>query len=194
MGLPKKIWRFENKVLSLHRLKISIMKDDALSIANYFIDKANSEGGEIKPLRLMKLVYIAHGFMLALVDRSVFNPRFDVVEAWKFGPVIPSVYHTFKRFKDHPITEKAVVFMGKDGEITFEEPVLKDKEAKLICDFVWKRYRNFNDNELVSLTHERNTPWAMVYQEGKNNIIPDEFTRLYYKGLVSYMRKKANGG
>ena len=170
------------------------MKDDALSIANYFIDKANSEGGEIKPLRLMKLVYIAHGFMLALVDRSVFNPRFDVVEAWKFGPVIPSVYHTFKRFKDHPITEKAVVFMGKDGEITFEEPVLKDEEAKLICDFVWKRYRNFNDNELVSLTHERNTPWAMVYQEGKNNIIPDEFTRLYYKGLVSYMRKKANGG
>lgn len=62
------------------------MKDSALSIANYFIDLAQSQSKEIKPLRLMKLVYIAHGFMLAMLNRSVLNPRFDRVEAWKYGP------------------------------------------------------------------------------------------------------------
>ena len=82
------------------------MKDNALSMANYFIELAQKDGHEIRPLRLMKLVYIAHGFMLAMLDRSVLNPRFDRVEAWKYGPVIPSVYHSFKGYGASPITGK----------------------------------------------------------------------------------------
>ena len=82
------------------------MKDNALSIANYFIDLANEDNEPIRPLKLMKLVYIAYGYALALLNRSIIDYRFDKVEAWKFGPVIPSVYHSFKIYGKKPITEK----------------------------------------------------------------------------------------
>ena len=60
----------------------------------------------------MKRVYIAHGFSLAINKESLLDKRFDKVEAWKYGPVIPSVYHSFKQYKADPITEKAVVMIG----------------------------------------------------------------------------------
>lgn len=64
------------------------MKNSALSVANYSVQKSLDEHKDLKPIKLMKLVYIAHGFMLAMLDRSVFNPKFDKVEAWKYGAYI----------------------------------------------------------------------------------------------------------
>lgn len=173
------------------------MKDSALSVANYFIELAQRDNRPIKPLKLMKLVYIAHGFMLALVDRSFLNPRFDHVEAWKYGPVIPSVYHSFKQYRNSPITEPTVIFTGEnpdDGDAAIETPVLQDDYAKRVCLFVWNRYMGFSDNDLVSVLHGAGTPWAHEYKEGANNIIPDELTRLYYRGLIRVLSKEAKDG
>ena len=165
------------------------MKDSALSIANYFIEIAHNHDVEIKPLRLMKLVYIAHGFMLAIMNRSVLNPRFDKVEAWKYGPVIPSVYHSFKIYGNNPITKKTTVFtdeeVGKDIEYKIVTPQLEDKEAKQICNFVFNRYEKFSDWDLVKFLHKPQSPWGLVYEEGKNNEIPDLYTKIYFKKLYN---------
>ena len=75
------------------------MKDNALSVANYLIDLAKKENKNLTQLGLMKRVYIAHGFSLAINKESLLDNRFDKVEAWKYGPVIPSVYHSFKQYK-----------------------------------------------------------------------------------------------
>lgn len=66
------------------------MKTNALSVANYFIELAHKEGKPIHLLGLVKRVYIAHGFALALLHRGLLDPRFDKVEAWRYGAVIPS--------------------------------------------------------------------------------------------------------
>lgn len=44
------------------------MENYALAIANYFIELAHKESKDIRPLKLMKLVYIAHGYILAMLD------------------------------------------------------------------------------------------------------------------------------
>lgn len=161
------------------------MKDSALSVANYFVDKSLNGPKDLSQLKLMKLVYIAHGYMLAMIDRSVFNPKFDYVEAWKYGPVVPSVYHSFKRFRNDPITEKTIVVKSDDNiNFTFEEPVLQDEDAKKICDYVWERYYGYSAVELVTLLHGSGTPWGTVYVDGMNNIIPDALTKAYYRRLV----------
>ena len=70
------------------------MKNNAIAIANYFIDKANSvqrQENDLTLLRLVKYVYIAYGFALAILKKKIIDERFDKVEAWKYGPVIPSV-------------------------------------------------------------------------------------------------------
>lgn len=145
----------------------------------------------------MKLVYIAHGFMLALMNRSVLNPRFDRVEAWRLGPVIPSVYHSFKQYRNAPITEKTVVFeYGENADCfggEFITPDLQDNDAKKVCNIVWKRYSGLSDTDLVNLLHGKATPWANVYVQGTNREIPDELTRLYYRGLIRRIIESANG-
>lgn len=170
------------------------MKDNALSVANYFIELSQGEKKPITQLGLMKRVYIAHGFSLAINKLSLLDERFDRVEAWKYGPVIPSVYHTFKQYKYAPITEKAVVMEWNDADKTLEFPYpeLKNANSKKVVEMVWKRYHDFTDNELVTLTHKDGTPWRVCYVEGSNVPIPDEITAMYYERLVQNIIKSHN--
>lgn len=51
---------------------------DALAIANYYVEKAksDSEAPSLTLLRLVKYVYIAYGFALAIINRCIINERF----------------------------------------------------------------------------------------------------------------------
>ena len=161
------------------------MAPDAIALANYFVDLAQENNEEIKQLGLMKRVYIAHGFCLAILNRSAINPRFDNVEAWKYGPVIPSVYHSFKYNQDKPITVKSVFLKEmKNGEYEFITPQLQDEGVKKIANFVWERYKGFSDAKLIELTHKAGTPWHFCYEEGMNKEIPDYLTKAYYNKLI----------
>ena len=170
------------------------MKTNALSVANYFIDLAKEEGEPIQLLGLVKRVYIAHGFALALLGHGLLDPRFDKVEAWKYGPVIPSVYHSFKQNKDKPITEKAVVLeLDKNDQEIFPMPSLDKKENKdeiAVVKMVWERYKSFSGGELVSLTHEKGTPWQLCFKPGENIEIPDELTKAYYCRVVDIAKER----
>lgn len=167
------------------------MKTNALSVANYFIELSQDEGKKITQLGLMKRVYAAHGFSLALLNLSLLDDRFDKVEAWKYGPVIPSVYHSFKFYKDKPITKKTIMAIWDDTQKKeeFITPELEDENAKVIIKMVWNRYKNYSDSEMVSLTHKKGTPWALCYEEGMNNEIPDLYTKAYYSKLVENIVK-----
>lgn len=162
------------------------MKTNALSVANYFIDLAQKEGTPIHLLGLVKRVYIAHGFALALLGRGLLDPRFDKVEAWKYGPVIPSVYHSFKQYKSESITEKTVVMEWDESrnKPIFKTPTLTNKDCKKIVGFVWKRYQEYSDSELVTLTHMKGTPWFTCFIKDENVVIPDILTEDYYRRLV----------
>ena len=163
------------------------MRPDATALANYFIDLAVKGNVELRQFGLMKRIYIAHGFCLAHYDMSALDPRFDVVEAWKNGPVIPSIYHSFKHNKNNPIMEKSVIvdFGDDDGlDFDFKTPELSNEKIIHVADFVWDRYMHMTDFELIKLTHRKGTPWAYCYREGKNNPIPDSLTKLFYKKLL----------
>jgi len=162
------------------------MRTNALSLANYFIGRSVSENVDIFQLGLMKRVYITHGYSLALYDKSALDPRFDVVEAWKYGPVIPSVYHSFKNHGKKPIKEKSVIIDvdPETYEMDVKIPELNDVEIMDVANMVWLRYFNFSDNRMVKLTHREGTPWSMCYQKGKTCEIPDLYTRAFYKKFI----------
>lgn len=170
---------------------------DAIAVANYFIEREQKEPGEhpLDILRLVKLVYLAYGYSLAILDRCIINPRFDKVEAWKLGPVIPSVYHTFKYNKANPITEKGGFIVenhdeGGFGFVTPEIPV-DEKDVILILEMVWIRYSKTSTKDIINLLHLANTPWAECYRPYQNVEIPKEMTKEYYTTLVNYLRGRA---
>lgn len=169
------------------------MKTNALSVANYFIELAQKDGKPIHLLGLVKRVYIAHGFALALLHRGLLDPRFDKVEAWKYGPVIPSVYHSFKQNRRENIERPTIMLHQNDnGEYDFITPEIDDIQDKMIVEMVWKRYRDYTDSSLVDLTHMDGTPWKVCYKEGENREIPDSFTELYYQKLVKIIVANGN--
>jgi uncharacterized phage-associated protein len=167
------------------------MNTNAISVANYFIDLAKESGIEIRQFGLMKRVYITHGFCLAILAKSALDSRFDTVEAWKNGPVIPSVYHSFKHNGTNSITTKSIIPEVDDkGNITIIVPQLEDIRIQDIAKGVWKRYIDFTDIELINLLHKPGTPWDLCYAPGRNNPIPDLYTKLYYKKLIDYERNQ----
>lgn len=167
------------------------MKNNALAVANHFIELAARNNSPLHLLGLIKRVYIAHGFSLALNDTPLLDSRFDKVEAWKYGPVIPSVYHSFKQYKAGPITGKAVVMEWDETNNTplFPTPSLEDDKARKTVEMVWKRYQDFSDSEMVKLTHRIGTPWSVCYVPEQNRTIPDEITAMYYEKLVDNILK-----
>lgn len=173
------------------------MQIDAMAVANYFIELSNNtqeNNRKLDILGLLKRVYIAHGFSLALLDKPLLNERFDKVEAWRYGPVIPSVYHTFKHHGKSIITEPATIIEWDDntGEMKTKSPELEDGDAQKICRMVWDRYQRFSGTDLVDLLHREGTPWSVCYIQGLNCIIPDRYTKLYYEEIIRQARGVGN--
>jgi uncharacterized phage-associated protein len=161
------------------------MNTNALSVANYFVELASKEGLEVRQYGLIKRVYITHGFTLAYYDRPALDPRFDRVEAWKNGPVIPSVYHSFKHNRNNPITEPCIIMDYRgEGEGEIKTPILYDEEIQEIAEGVWEAYKDISDSRIMELLHREGTPWSLCYEYGKTNEIPDLYTKVFYRRMV----------
>lgn len=150
------------------------MTHTALQVANKIIARGNELGKQYTPMQLIKLTYIAHGWMLGLFNQSLFD---DAVEAWKFGPVIPELYHSIKSYRNNEIT--APIPDVKDTEFT-------ENERKVI-DYVLKTYENFDGVDLSRITHAKGTPWDDTYfHDGgwyENVEIPTVLIQKHYKKL-----------
>ena len=143
----------------------SVGNRDPFVIANYLIE--NYEG-IMRPLQLIKLVYIAHGWFLAFT-KGIPLLR-EPVQAWKYGPVVPSLYHAVKGNRE--IAEPFPMIQSwKD--------VLHQKERKIL-DETLECYGHFTGTQLSSLTHQEDTPWAKTWDGTFHKDIRDELIMEYY--------------
>ena len=152
-----------------------------ITIANYFIGLSRQKGG-LTLLQLLKLSYIAHGFKLAFFENPLAN---EYAEAWKYGPVFPSIYHEFKA-NIGPITKKANTFDMTKQELIVWESNFTNNETKLM-DRVYQSYGSLEGWQLSSLTHAPNTPWAEAWKEGEHIrgfSISNDKIKEYYKDLI----------
>lgn len=126
---------YEKHILLSHGLceKNKIIMFTVLEIANYFIKKAKDSNVELTPIKLIKLVFIAQGTSLVLNNRVLFK---EPVEAWKYDPVIPELYQTFKNYGNQNILSYAGhSSILADGSIQSVLP--KDGKVCELLDEVW---------------------------------------------------------
>lgn len=158
------------------------MAYDAKAVANYFLDVAKANNTSLTPMKLQKLIFFAHGWHLALCDEPLIA---DQVEAWQFGPVVPSIYHEFKHERSGAISDKATEF-DMENFALYEPKIREDDErAKKIMDRVWSVYGGMTAMALSNLTHLPDTPWAKA-REGRDVAargipIEDASIKAYYK-------------
>lgn len=135
------------------------MAYSARTVANYLIEAKSKEGGTPPtPMQLLKLVYIAHGWNLAINDRPLIN---DGIEAWRYGPVIPKIYQDLKKWGNTPVRELLPAPASEAGSLAQEEMG--------VVDAVLKAYGNLSGVQLSNLTHASGTPWYQVYYDEKQD-------------------------
>lgn len=140
-------------------------------IANFFIHRASTDGVPMDPLKLIKLVYIGYGWVLALTGKKLFD---EPIEAWKHGPVIPSIYHEFKHYRYSCIEEMAGTWDMETGSYQVPQIPKTDATTNLILDKVWAAYRRLSGWSLRNKTHENDTPWTQTYDGVMGRVISDE--------------------
>ena len=131
----------------------------ALDVANFFVEMAKrTPEDEMTNMRVNKLLYFAQGLSLTTLERPLFE---EDIQAWDFGPVVPSVYRAFKVCGSEKIHEPA-------GEFSFDR--FSSEEIDILLDVV-RDYGQYTTAKLVRLTQAEGAPWKTVYQKDTSNIV-----------------------
>ena len=148
-------------------------------VANSFLQRDFRDGvATISPMKMQKLVYLAHGWNLAINDGPLIDEHF---EAWPYGPVEEDLYHIFKQFRNYPITKYATSWVGNESKAFIVPPA--NESFYQIFDRVVEKYGHFTALQLSALTHQPGTPWSIT-RERRWPEIPNELIRDHFRELV----------
>lgn len=162
----------------------------AKNVANYFLKTYGRKHG-ISPVKLQKLVYLAHGWHLALYGEPLVAD--ENAEAWQYGPVFPSLYHEFSEFGRGPITRLADDYeiadpqTGKVKLVVTPDIPKRDTQVRRLLDKIWEVYGTYAPWQLSAMTHKPDSPWDKTRKQSgnKNNAdIDAEIIAAHYKNLI----------
>ncbi|ETA49703.2 Panacea domain-containing protein [Ponticoccus alexandrii] len=161
------------------------------SVANRFLQLASAKGQKLTQMQLQKLVYIAHGWSLAILGRPLTS---DSVCAWDYGPVYPELWQSLKRYGREPVLEQIKVRDFGLGAFSANADQVSsanlDVDTDTLVSQVFENYGQFHAFQLSAMTHENGTPWHQVYVEdgAKKGKISDEKIREHF---IDIARKRS---
>lgn len=161
------------------------MNHSALDVAEYLLQRASEVSRALSPMKLIKLVYIAHGWMLGLYGRPLFHGD---VEAWRYGPVIRELYHEIKKFRARAVPTGQIALSDDASEF--------DEYEKGVMNQVHDVYgTKYSALQLSKMTHSPGTPWDIVYNKmGQDFVIPNDLIEHHYADLYRKYGKSDSSG
>lgn len=162
-------------------MKTNIKPIKAYEVALYFLYRARElgAGDTISNLKMQKLLYYAQGYFLALYKTPLFE---DKIEAWKYGPVVKSIYDKFSEYGKLAIDFKELE--NYNGEVYTAEHLD-------FLPFIFNKYNSFSAWELSEKTH--NEIWKDYFSEYNTNEIPIDkiqefFTKKFADEAKAYLQ------
>ena len=145
---------------------------EGIDVAKYILSRI-----KCTHLKLEKLVYMCYAEYLCNTEKNLFE---DKIYAFRYGPVIDSVYEQYKVYGHSEISEgqsdlrpeaddkEAIESleqykMAIRSRILFAEDGLE--KLKTIEDTI-EKYDKYTANELVNITHKGETPWQIAFDGG----------------------------
>ena len=143
------------------------MAYSALDVAKWIISEARKRGVIMTHMKLQKLLYYVQAYALGMTGVPLFG---DEIQAWKHGPVVPSVYNGYSRYGAEPIDDSQAVSVPEEGA-SFIHAVLDDVGCKTA-------------SELRGMTHSE-APWKDAWNtwlgHGAFPLIPIKSIREFYE-------------
>jgi len=145
----------------------------ATDIASFIIRKFSAEDRPIDNLKLQKVLYFAWVDFYKQTGRSLFNDR---IEAWMYGPVVPTVYFRYRSYVASPIR----------SDNGYE---IASKEDRNIIEASVEKYGSMFIGDLIRKTHEPGTPWSNAYAKGRGSEISFQSIRDYCGRQRAHIRE-----
>jgi len=152
------------------------MSHSSSHVAKYLLINRQDESSPIfSPMKIIKLVYTAHGWMLGINSRPLIK---EPVEAWRYGPVIRELYRNIKQFRNNPIDPDA---LPEIDEVEF------DNDETDVMNEVLSEYERFTAMELSAITHANGTPWDVTHKQNRviipKDLIEEHYRRMYIENI-----------
>ncbi|MBY0530858.1 MAG: DUF4065 domain-containing protein [Xanthobacteraceae bacterium] len=149
----------------------------AEQIANFILASADPDDNDISNLKMQKLCYYAQGMLTAMRGTPLFH---ETIEAWDHGPVVPELYHKYKRFGSSNL--------DADPNFKVEEIDERDRNALYdICEY----YGQYSAWRLRNMTHEEK-PWMDAHKT-RSDITIDALVEFFAPQIEDDYRKKIYG-
>lgn len=134
---------------------------NAIDIADFIIQESAQNQHPITNLELQIYMYFCHA--RSLIDAHVPLIDDELFQKWKYGPISPTVYHTYKRYGINPIINpdshtKLDLDTWEVTSETFDIDRLTDSEINLIQNTIPTLFE-FKRFALIEETH-RHSSWA----------------------------------
>lgn len=136
----------------------------AVAVANFFIKKSLDNNILMTHMHLQKMLFFAHAFYYKHKGKPLIS---DPFVAWQHGPVIETLYHDLKKYKDGKITDLIVVPKPDNTDekkhVSFRAvtPYVNEEDSELIqyLDSVWNSLAHVETWRLRSLSHKEGGAW-----------------------------------
>lgn len=145
----------------------------SIAVARFLLGHGDQQEHYFSPMKIIKLVYIAHGWMLGIYSRPLIQ---EDVEAWKYGPVIRELYREVKGFRGRSIPRDKLALSENEKDFDIEEKSVMTQTVGI--------YGRYGAIRLSQLTHAPGTPWDIIYNEiGRDFVIPNDLIENHYWNL-----------
>ena len=142
-------------------------------VANEFIRMAATDRKAFTQMHLQELVYIAHGWCLAITGQPLTGDR---PEALEHGPEYRRLANALARSGDRPVKSE------------IQSDCVFDEDERAIMARVYASYSHRRTSELAVLTRAGGTPWARIFAGGSgkgrdigHQTIRDQFAEIAAK-------------
>lgn len=160
---------------------------EASQVAKYFLARSDSEAGDLlSNLKLQKLCYYAAGIFAAVREPDEPTLFKSSINAWQHGPVVPSLYHEYKKHGAG----------GIPPETDFDFSVFDEADRKILDD-VYNFYGQYSAWKLREMTHGE-APWIDAYGKADDKITPEALRAFFLNEvgesyIASYREETARG-
>jgi uncharacterized phage-associated protein len=110
-------------------------------------------------MKLQKLIYFTYRDYLKKENNDLFS---EPISAWKYGPVVESVYNHFKPFGAKSINK---FYRNSVGDVA----ILSESSEVFgsVIKSIWEKYRPFSGIDLSKITHREGSAWYKAWTNGK---------------------------
>lgn len=146
----------------------------SIHVASRLLELGNEQNViAITPMKLIKLTYLCHGWMLGFHGRPLVREN---VEAWHYGPVIPELDAVVRQYKSN-----AVKSLPEDPDACEFDEI-----QQAIINETYLVYGSYTVAQLSELTVAEVTPWHITWDGGKgeNTVIPNHLIEAHFASIV----------